>query len=109
MLQFCKYGEGVLALNVGLPTYFSPRLPHRMAKVTKDRVGLLNRAAYGSGVPAPDPASPPSERADNSLPDQIQALMHVPALQLIYDTAPIGLAFLSRDCRYLQINQRLTE
>jgi PAS domain S-box-containing protein len=30
-------------------------------------------------------------------------------LQLIYDTAPIGLAFLSPDCRYLQINQRLTE
>jgi PAS domain-containing protein len=32
-----------------------------------------------------------------------------PAVQLIYDTAPIGLAFLSPDCRYLQINQRLTE
>jgi hypothetical protein len=31
------------------------------------------------------------------------------ALQLIYDTAPIGLAFLSPDCRYLQINERLTE
>jgi PAS domain S-box-containing protein len=32
-----------------------------------------------------------------------------PALQLIYNTAPIGLACLSPDCRYLQINQRLTE
>ena len=32
-----------------------------------------------------------------------------PELRLIYDTAPIGLAFLSLDCRYLQINQRLTE
>ncbi len=32
-----------------------------------------------------------------------------PTLQLIYDTAPIGLAFLSPDCRYIQINQRLTE
>ncbi len=32
-----------------------------------------------------------------------------PALQLLYDTAPIGLACLSPDCRYLQINQRLTE
>jgi PAS domain-containing protein len=30
-------------------------------------------------------------------------------LQFIYDTAPIGLAFLSPDCRYLHINQRLTE
>ena len=34
---------------------------------------------------------------------------HQPALQVIYDTAPIGLACLSPDCRYLQINQRLTE
>jgi len=32
-----------------------------------------------------------------------------PTLQLIYDTAPVGLAFLSPDCRYLQINQRLTD
>jgi PAS domain S-box-containing protein len=32
-----------------------------------------------------------------------------PVLQLIYDTAPIGLACLSPDCRYLQINRRLTE
>lgn len=34
---------------------------------------------------------------------------HQPALQVIYDTAPIGLACLSPDCRYLQINHRLTE
>lgn len=32
-----------------------------------------------------------------------------PALQAIYDTAPIGLAFLSPDCRYVHVNQRLTE
>jgi PAS domain S-box-containing protein len=32
-----------------------------------------------------------------------------PELRWIYDTAPIGLAFLSPDCRYLQINQRLTD
>src|SRR5215813_6458188 len=37
------------------------------------------------------------------------AFVQQPALQLIYDTAPIGLAFLSTDCRYLQINQHLTE
>lgn len=36
-------------------------------------------------------------------------LARQPSLQLIYETAPIGLAFLSPDCRYLQINQRLTE
>ncbi|QIG48313.1 PAS domain-containing protein [Nordella sp. HKS 07] len=32
-----------------------------------------------------------------------------PDLAQIYDTIPIGLAFLSPDCRYLQINQRMTE
>ena len=33
----------------------------------------------------------------------------LPELQLIYDTAPVGLAFLSPDCHYVQINRRLTE
>jgi PAS domain S-box-containing protein len=32
-----------------------------------------------------------------------------PTLEHIYDTAPVGLAVLSPDCRYLQINQRLTD
>ena len=41
--------------------------------------------------------------------DPIEAPTFSPELQLIYDTAPIGLAFLSTDCRYLNINQRLTE
>jgi PAS domain S-box-containing protein len=33
----------------------------------------------------------------------------LPELQLIYDTAPVGLAFLSPDCHYVQINRRLAE
>src|ERR1700754_2670597 len=37
------------------------------------------------------------------------AFAQQPTLQLIYDTAPIALAFLSPDCCYIQINQRLTE
>ena len=47
-----------------------------------------------------------------SQPDVLKSevlLFPQPALKLIYDTAPIGLACLSPDCRYLQINQRLTE
>ena len=40
---------------------------------------------------------------------EVMLVSTTPALQLIYDTAPIGLACLSRDCRYLLINQRLTE
>src|SRR5437868_6802704 len=38
-----------------------------------------------------------------------EAGLAAPELRWIYDTAPIGLAFLSPDCRYLQINQRLTD
>src|SRR5262249_47577503 len=38
-----------------------------------------------------------------------QLYERLPELQLIYDTAPVGLAFLSLDCRYVQINNRLTE
>jgi PAS domain S-box-containing protein len=40
---------------------------------------------------------------------QISALTASPELRLIYDTAPIGLAFLTPDCRYALINQHLTE
>jgi PAS domain S-box-containing protein len=38
-----------------------------------------------------------------------EAFTTSPGLQLIYETAPVGLAFLSTDCRYLMINQHLTE
>ena len=56
----------------------------------------------------------PSEACVSKAPQLLSASEVVlfpqqPALQLIYDTAPIGLACLSLDCRYLQINQRLTE
>ena len=37
------------------------------------------------------------------------SLNALPSLETIYDTIPIGLAFLTPDCRYLQINQRMTE
>src|SRR5215468_2217330 len=47
--------------------------------------------------------------AATSSASAVTAFPHQPALQLVYDTAPIGLACLSTDCRYLQINQRLTE
>jgi PAS domain S-box-containing protein len=50
-----------------------------------------------------------SERGAAALKSSVVMFPQQPALQLIYDTAPIGLAFLSPDCRYLQINQRLTE
>jgi PAS domain S-box-containing protein len=50
----------------------------------------------------------PGRAAAATQPSSV-VLFPQPALQLIYDTAPIGLACLSPDCRYLQINQRLTE
>lgn len=58
------------------------------------------------------PLSRESGRAVTStLGDPVAALAraHGPSLRVIYDTAPIGLAFLSPDCRYLQINKHLTE
>ena len=49
------------------------------------------------------------EVPSSSTVSEVVLFAQQPALQLIYDTAPIGLACLSPDCRYLQINQRLTE
>ena len=51
----------------------------------------------------------PNRSAAAGKSSSVVSFPHQPALQLIYDTAPIGLACLSRDCRYLQINQHLTE
>jgi PAS domain S-box-containing protein len=50
-----------------------------------------------------------TKRTATAVKSSIVLFPEQPALQLIYDTAPIGLACLSPDCRYLQINQRLTE
>jgi PAS domain-containing protein len=51
----------------------------------------------------------PNRSAVAVKPSSVVLFPQQPALQLIYDTAPIGRACLSPDCRYLQINQRLTE
>jgi PAS domain S-box-containing protein len=49
-------------------------------------------------------------RTDSQAPDKtVVPIAPLPDLRLIYETAPIGLAFLSADCRYLHINRRLTE
>ena len=39
----------------------------------------------------------------------IRSGAQTPELRLLYETAPIGLAFLTPDCRYQQINRRLCE
>lgn len=41
--------------------------------------------------------------------ESVVPLINSAGLQLIYKTAPIGLAFLSPDCRYVMINEHLTE
>jgi len=53
--------------------------------------------------------SHPSGRITKNGRRSAQLYRQPPELQLIYDTAPVGLAFLTPDCRYAQINQRLTE
>lgn len=50
-----------------------------------------------------------SEGAGKLHSEGADAFTTSPGLQLIYETAPVGLAFLSPDCRYLMINQHLTE
>ena len=55
------------------------------------------------------PISRPSGRITKKGRRSTQLYRQPPELQLIYDTAPVGLAFLTPDCRYAQINQRLTE
>jgi PAS domain S-box-containing protein len=39
----------------------------------------------------------------------VESGARTPELRLLYETAPIGLAFLTPDCRYQQINQHLCE
>ncbi len=67
--------------------------PAKVKRIGSGRPSSSGRAAKISK------AQQPSEQLYERLPE----------LQLIYDTAPVGLAFLTLDCRYLQINQRLTE
>lgn len=40
---------------------------------------------------------------------EAQARRHLHEIELIYDSAPVGLCFLDRDLRYVRINQRLAE
>jgi PAS domain S-box-containing protein len=72
-----------------------------MQKTAKAKAKVL-----GSGR-----ASPSDETGKTSRRQTQSATLHErqPELQLIYDTAPVGLAYLTTDCRYVQINQRLTE
>jgi len=60
--------------------------------------------------------SPARKAAKSSRAKASTALRHgehhdelLPALQLIYDTAPVGLAFLTPNGRYVRINRHLTE
>ena len=70
----------------------------------------MQKSAKAKHLGASD-ASPASEPAKFSrLQEQNRQLYErLAELQLIYGTAPVGLAFLTLDCRYVQINQRLTE
>jgi PAS domain S-box-containing protein len=77
-------------------------------------VGVLVMNTFGTCSSGSMSGSTSRQRNRDAIVEQPSYLSDVsfaqqPALKLIYDTAPIGLAFLSPDCRYLQINQRLTE
>jgi PAS domain S-box-containing protein len=64
----------------------------------------------GNKLGRPGHSSPTRKSASTKTRRQSGQLYEpLPELHLIYDTAPIGLAFLTPDCRYVRINQRLTE
>jgi hypothetical protein len=65
---------------------------------------LIYRAFVSKGLNVP--LKNPNRGAAAVKSSSVVLLPQQPALQLIYDTAPIGLACLSPDCRYLQINLR---
>jgi PAS domain S-box-containing protein len=69
------------------------------SQATQPDIAQVSRHRRG----ADDYESPSALQIEGALYNQ------PPELDLIYDTAPIGLAFLTPDCRYLKINQRLTE
>ncbi|HET9687581.1 MAG TPA: PAS domain S-box protein [Pseudolabrys sp.] len=70
----------------------------------------MQKSAKAKHLGAKD-ASPAGGMGNFSRPQKQnrQIYERLPELQLIYDTAPVGLAFLTLDCRYVQINHRLTE
>src|SRR5262245_65581989 len=70
----------------------------------------MQKSAKAKHLSAQDASSAGGASKFSRLREQNRRLYSpLPALQLIYDTAPVGLAFLTLDCRYVQINQRLTE
>src|SRR5580658_7773326 len=68
-------------------------------------------ASAGRKAPAPRRRKAGAASAHGAAPRTAHhpASGQPPQLQLLYETAPIGLAFLTPDCRYLQINRHLTE
>jgi PAS domain S-box-containing protein len=70
----------------------------------------MPKPANEKGLGRSRPSSPIPKSASTKTRQQSGQLHEpLPELHLIYDTAPIGLAFLTPDCRYVRINQRLTE
>ena len=72
---------------------------------------MQNMAKAKAKAVGPGPRSSSDRASKVSRPQEQSKQLYErqPELQLIYDTAPVGLAYLTPDCRYVQINQRLTE
>jgi PAS domain S-box-containing protein len=75
----------------------------RKSAATRNSKDIATRPSRGPTTGATDADVAASRLPNKHMIDQL------PELQCLYETAPIGLAFLSTDCRYLQINRRLTE
>ncbi|MGB6999002.1 MAG: hypothetical protein WBD96_15720, partial [Pseudolabrys sp.] len=53
--------------------------------------------------PGPRSSSDRASKVSRPQEQSKQLYERQPELQLIYDTAPVGLAYLTPDCRYVQI------
>src|SRR5262245_47664084 len=91
------------------------RLGQLLGSRSMRKAAKAKRKSPGARRSAPSARPPKAARSKTAKPhgqnrqDNKQDLGRYPELRLIYDTAPVGLAFLTPDCRYMQINQRLTE
>jgi PAS domain S-box-containing protein len=79
------------------------------AKTAIAKTSIAKTSIAKAPTANPAAANPTTAKASAVRRGSVASYEPLPALQLIYDTAPIGLAFLTTDCRYVQINQRLTE
>jgi PAS domain S-box-containing protein len=99
-----KARDGALSVSPGMA--YAP-----VFRIVLARSAMRSKPDKATTRGLPRRLAPARQSGNHSEPRRQGAHLEapLPQLQLIYDTAPVGLAFLTPDCRYVQINQRMTE